>query len=115
MHLFCHSAILPFRHSAFSPGPVCTVNFTSHGMPVAVAAGNLWFVCAIGCNVNVANRTNHKFPDATPTGVPCEVKSTVQQFVFALKSISIRRWPCVSTAKELVVNPKATRPLPITL
>ena len=47
--------------------------------PVAVAAGNLWFVCSIGCNVNVANRTNHKFPTATPTGVPCEVKSTVTE------------------------------------
>ena len=54
-----------------------TVDFTSHGTPVAVAAGNLWFVCSIGCNINVANRTNHKFPAATPTGVPSEVKSTV--------------------------------------
>ena len=45
---------------------------------MAVAAGNLWFVCSIGCNINVANRTNHKFPTATPTGVPSEVKSTVQ-------------------------------------
>ena len=58
-----------------------TVDFTSHGTPVAVAVGSLWFVCSIGCNVNVANHTNHKFPAATPTGVPCEVevKSTVQQ------------------------------------
>ena len=56
---------------------VNTVDFTSHGTPVAVAAGNLWFVCSIGCNVNVANRTNHKFPAATPTGVPSEVKSIV--------------------------------------
>ena len=55
----------------------CTVDFTSDGTPVAVAAGNLWFVCFIGCNINVANRTNHKFPAATPTGVPSEVKSTV--------------------------------------
>ena len=31
----------------------------------------------IGCNVNVANRTNHTFPTATATGVPCEVISTV--------------------------------------
>ena len=54
-----------------------TVDFTSHGTPVAVAAGNLWFVCSIGCNINVANCTNHKFPAATPTGVPSEVKSTV--------------------------------------
>ena len=35
------------------------------------------FVCSIGCNINVANSTNHKFPAATPTGVPGEVKSTV--------------------------------------
>ena len=61
---------LHFMHSS-------TVDFTSHGTPVAVAAGNLWFVFSIGCNVNVANRTNHKFSAATPTGVPCEVKSTV--------------------------------------
>ena len=44
-----------------------TVDFTSHGMPVAVAVGNLWFVWAIDCNVNVANRTNHKFPAAMAT------------------------------------------------
>ena len=44
---------------------------------MAVAAGNLWFVCSIGSNKNVANSTNHKFPDATPMGVPSEVKSTV--------------------------------------
>ena len=53
------------------------VDFTSDGMPVAVAAGNLWFVCSIGCTISVANRTSHKFPTATPTGVPSEVKSTV--------------------------------------
>ena len=55
-----------------------TVDFTSDGTPVVVAAGNLWFVYSIGCNINVANRTNHKFPAATPTGVPSEVKSTVR-------------------------------------
>ena len=44
---------------------------------MAIAAGSLWFVWAIDRNVNVANRTNHKFPAATATGVPCEVKSTV--------------------------------------
>ena len=54
-----------------------TVDFTSHGMPMAFAAGNLWFVCAIGCNINVANHTNHKFPAAMPMSIPCEVKSTV--------------------------------------
>ena len=77
---------------------VCTtVGFTSHGTPVAVAAGNLWFVCAIGCSVNLANRTNHKFPAATALGVPCEVKST------ACTSSSDR--PCGSTTIELVLNP----------
>ena len=44
---------------------------------MAIAAGNLWFVCSIGCNANVANHSNHKFPAAMPMGVPCEVKSTV--------------------------------------
>ena len=29
---------------------LCTVDFTSDGTPVAVASGNLWFVCSIGCN-----------------------------------------------------------------
>ena len=52
---------------------------------MAVAAGNLWFVCSIGCNINVANRTNHKFPTATPTGVPSEVKSTVHCVKIGLK------------------------------
>ena len=56
------------------------VDFTSDGTPVAGAAGNLWFVCSIGCNINVANCTNHKFPTATPTGVPSEVKSTVAHY-----------------------------------
>ena len=64
-----------------------TVDFTSHGTPVAVAAGNLWLVCSMGCNVNVANRTNHKFPAATPTGVPCEVKSTVLSILVPLKNL----------------------------
>ena len=41
--------------------------------PWAVAAGNLWFVCSIGCNINVANRTNHKFPAATPMGVSSQL------------------------------------------
>ena len=65
--------ILVYGHRTFELPPTVT----SHGTPVAVAVGNLWFVCAIGCNVNVASLTNHKFPTATPTGVPCEVKSTV--------------------------------------
>ena len=65
------------RKKSQHDNPTCsTVDFTSHGTPVAIAAGNLWFVCSIGCNANVANRTNHKFPAAT-TGIPCEVKSTV--------------------------------------
>ena len=58
---------------------VDTVDFTSHRTPVAVAAGNLWFVCSIGCNINVANRTNHKCPAAASTGVPSEVNSTVER------------------------------------
>ena len=62
-------------------------------MPVAVAVGNLWFVWAIDCNVNVANRTSHKFPAATATGVPCEVKlnqlhaaSLIDHFVHSSES-----------------------------
>ena len=55
---------------------------------MAVTAGNLWFVCAIGCNVNVANHTNHKFPTATPTGIPCEVKSTVATGAHGVRPIS---------------------------
>ena len=59
----------------------CTVDFTSNRMPVAVAAGNLWFVCSIGCNIIVANRTDHKFPAAKP---PSELKSTVLDILTTL-------------------------------
>ena len=69
---FCSTTSRPPPITALS-----TVDITSHGTPVTVTAGNLWYVCSIGCNVNVANRTNHKFPAAMPTGVPCEVKSAV--------------------------------------
>ena len=56
-----------------NPEAVATVDFTSHGTPVAVTAGNLWFLYML----HVANRTNHKFPAAMPKGIPSEVKSTV--------------------------------------
>ena len=61
-----------------------TVDFTSDGTPVGVAAGNLWLVRLATFILQPMEHTNHKFPAATPTGVPCEVKSTV------LLSISIR-------------------------
>ena len=51
--------------------------FTSHGMPVGVAAGNLWLVRLATFTLQPMEHTNHKFPTATGTGVPCEVKSTV--------------------------------------
>ena len=59
-----------------------------------IAAGNLWFVCAIGCNVNVANHTNHKFPAATPMGVPCEVKSTVLRKHFSKCGVTLVNFCC---------------------
>ena len=76
-----------------------TVNFTSHGTPVAVGAGNLWFVCSMGCNINVANHTNHKFPATTPTGVPCEVKSTVMMHLIYTQAI--RCWYSVRSGHLL--------------
>ena len=36
-----------------------SVYFTSHGTPVFLSGNFVW---AIGCNVNVANLTNHNFP-----------------------------------------------------
>ena len=56
---------------------LCTVDFTSHGMPVGVAAGNLWLVWLATFTLQPMEHTNHKFRAATVTGVPCEVKSTV--------------------------------------
>ena len=54
-----------------------TVDFTSDGTPVGVAAGNLWLVRLATFILQPMEHTNHKFPVATATGVPSEVKSTV--------------------------------------
>ena len=40
-----------------------------------VAVGNLWLVWLATFTLQPMAHTNHKFPDATATGVPCEVKS----------------------------------------
>ena len=45
---------------------------------MAVAAGNLWLVRLATFILQPMEHTNHKFPAATATGVPSEVKSTVQ-------------------------------------
>ena len=42
------------------------------------AAGNLWLVRLATFILQPMEHTNHKFPAATATGVPSEVKSTVQ-------------------------------------
>ena len=55
----------------------CTVDFTSHGTPVGVASGNLWLVRLATFTLQPMAHTNHKFPAATATGIPCEVKLTV--------------------------------------
>ena len=57
-----------------------TVDFTSDGTPVGVAAGNLWLVWLATFILQPMEHTNHKFPVATATDVPCEVKSTVHVF-----------------------------------
>ena len=44
---------------------------------MGVAAGNLWLVRLATFILQPMEHTNHKFPAATATGVPCEVKSTV--------------------------------------
>ena len=44
---------------------------------MGVAAGNLWLVRLATFILQPMELTNHKFPDAMATGVPCEVKSTV--------------------------------------
>ena len=54
-----------------------TVDFTSDGTPMVVAAGNLWLVRLATFIFQPMEHTNHKFPAATATGVPSEVKSTV--------------------------------------
>ena len=47
--------------------------------PVGVAVGNLWLVWLVTFTLQPMEHTNHKFPTATVTGVPCEVKSTVER------------------------------------
>ena len=54
-----------------------TVDFTSDGTPVGVASGNLWLVRLGIFILQPMEHTNHKFPTATATGVPSDVKSTV--------------------------------------
>ena len=54
-----------------------TVDFTSHGTPVGVAAGNLWLVWLATYTLQPMEHTNHKFPAAMATAVPCEVKLIV--------------------------------------
>ena len=44
---------------------------------MGVAVGNLWLVQLATFILQPMEHTNHKFPTATATGVPCEVKSTV--------------------------------------
>ena len=58
----------------------CTVivDFTSDGTPVGVATGNIWLVQLATFILQPMEHTNHKFPAATATGVPSEVKSTVR-------------------------------------
>ena len=57
-----------------------TVDFTSDGTPMGVAAGNLWLVRLATFILQPIEHTNDKFPAATATGVPSEVKSTVLNF-----------------------------------
>ena len=52
---------------------------------MSVAAGNLWLVWLATFILQPMEHTNHKFPAATATGVPCEVKSTVQTFSARLR------------------------------
>ena len=44
---------------------------------MGVVAGNLWLVRLATFILQPMEHTNHKFPAATATGVPSEVKSTV--------------------------------------
>ena len=44
---------------------------------MCVAEGNLWLVRLATFTLQPMEHTNHKFPAATATGIPCEVKSTV--------------------------------------
>ena len=84
---FCADGLLEHNGSCVSPqecpqgGLVGTVDFTSDGTPVGVAAGNLWLVRLATFILQPMEHTNHKFPAATATGVPSEVKSTVHTTV----------------------------------
>ena len=63
-----------------NPGPyhnVCTIDFTSDGMPVGVASGSLWLVRLATFILQSMEHTSHKFSAETATGIPSEVKSTV--------------------------------------
>ena len=70
--------LLPQGHRPTAYHFLSTVDFTSDGTPVGVAAGNLWLVWLATFILQPMEHTNHKFPAATATGVPSEVKSTVQ-------------------------------------
>ena len=97
----CHvPSSLGHHHSHSTTNPF-TVDFTSDGTPVAIAVGNLWFVCSIGYNINVANHTNHKFLTATPTGVPSEVKSTVHSVLLRITCFP----PWATTTATLLLVP----------
>ena len=52
---------------------------------MGVAAGNLWLVLLATFILQPMEHTNHKFPAATATGVPSEVKSTVLPQISILK------------------------------
>ena len=73
------SARLELHHMQLHSNTILTtVDFTSDGMPVGVAAGNVWLVRLATFILQPMEHTNHKFPAAMAMGVPCEVKSTVQ-------------------------------------
>ena len=81
--LFCTCAATPpdprGQRSLSSRYITGFVDFTSDGTPVGVASGNLWLVRLATFILQPMEHTNHKFPAATATGVPSEVKSTVQK------------------------------------
>ena len=57
MHAICY--IATNEHYLASVG---TVDFTSQGTPVGVAAGNLWLVRLATFTLQPMEQTNHKFP-----------------------------------------------------
>ena len=81
VHFFLSDTVEPLEKDTFGTSRfvLCTVDFTSHGRPVGVAVGNLWLVWLATFILQPMAHTSHKFPAATPTGVPCEVKSTVER------------------------------------